>query len=115
MVYKIDPIKDLHLVEEFRKTPVGRHSPNLMRILNLLRYDPSGYQTILVARIPFREWILGVMPPNREDAIELDEKGEVFTNREDAEWAVFCARWRARTGHAINTPRHISLTEVDHA
>lgn len=112
MVYKIDAVTDLPLAEEFRKTPIGHHSPNLMRVLNLLRYDKSGYQTVLVTLVPLREWTLGVMPPNRKDPIVIDPQGPVFTCREDAEWAVFCARWHARTGHRIGTPRDVSLIEA---
>ena len=111
MVYKIDPVKDLPLAEEFRKTPIGRHSPDLMRVLNLLRYDPSGYQTVLITLVPLREWTLGVMSPDRRNPIAIQRDGTVFTCREDAEWAVFCARWHARTGHFINTPRDIPLIE----
>lgn len=115
MVYKIDAARDLTLAEEFRLTPVGHHSPNLMRVLNLMRYDPSGYQTVLVTRVPFKEWVLGVMPPDRNEPIALDTDGVIYTCREDAEWAVFCARWRKHTGHAINTPRSVSLIGGDHA
>lgn len=103
-MYKIDPEKDLPLAEEFRLTPVGHHSPNLMRVLNILRYDPSGYQTILMVKVAFEEWVLGTMPPNRDDPVVVHDN-RVFTSREDAEWAVFCERWQAHTGHAITTPR----------
>lgn len=112
MVYKIDPVKDLPLAEEFRKTPIGRHSPDLMRVLNLLRHDTSGYQTVLITLVPLKEWTIGVMPPDRKDRIAIKPDGPVFTSREDAEWAVFCARWHAHTGHYINSPRDISLFEA---
>ena len=39
--------------------PIGPHSPGLQRLLNTMRYDPSGRQVILVCRTPFREWVLG--------------------------------------------------------
>lgn len=112
-MYQIDPINDLALAEEFRLTPVGHHSPNLMRILNIMRYDASGYQTVLIVRLPFREWVLGVMPPDRNDPITLHPDDRVFTAREDAEWAVFCARWQSHTGHQISTPRDVSILESD--
>ena len=112
MVYKINAVKDLPLAEEFRKTPIGHHSPDLMRVLNLLRYDRSGYQTVLITLVPLKEWTLGVMSPDRKTPIAIQRDGTVFTSREDAEWAVFCARWHAHTGHYINTPRDISLIEA---
>ncbi|MCB2130770.1 MAG: hypothetical protein KDE03_17325 [Rhodobacteraceae bacterium] len=110
MAYKIDPVADWPVVEEFRKTPVGRHSPNLMRVLNTLRFDPSGWQTILVVRVQFQEWVLATMPPDRADPVQLHEN-RVFTSREDAEWAVFCERWKAHTGIEIATDRHTPLPE----
>src|ERR1700742_3735848 len=101
MAYKIDPANDRQYVEEFRKTPIGHHSPGLMRLLSVMRQDPSGRQVILVCRTPFREWVLGEMPPSREDPIATEDV-PIFTSREEAEWEVFRRRWRKLTGEAIN-------------
>ncbi|MDE3175301.1 MAG: hypothetical protein KGM15_04230 [Pseudomonadota bacterium] len=101
MVYKIDPERDRPYVEEFRLRPIGAHSPGLMRILNIMRVDPTGNQIILVCRKPFAEWVLARMPPLRSDPIEF-ESGPVFTSREQAEWEVFRRRWRLLTGESIN-------------
>ena len=108
-MYKINHERDLPLAEEFRLGPIGHHSPNLQRILNILRYDLTGNQVVLITKVPFREWVLGNMPPRREDPITIDDNAAVFTNREDAEWAVFCARWKAATGHVISTPRSVPV------
>ena len=105
MVYKLDPASERQFIEEFRKQPIGAHSPGLMRVLNIVRNDPSGEQIILVCRKPFAEWVLGIMPPDRSDPIVL-ENDRVFTSREVAEWEVFCRRWRRLTGEAINLPLH---------
>jgi hypothetical protein len=101
MVYKIDPSNDRQYVEEFRRQPIGAHSPGLMRLLNIMRVDPSGNQIILICRKPFAEWVLANMPPNRADPIVVEDE-PIFTSREEAEWAVFCRRWRAMTGESIN-------------
>ena len=111
MVYKIDPVLDRPCVEEFRINPIGHHSPNLQRILNIMRFDRSGSQTILVTRVPFKEWVLGVMPPNRSDPVLVAEDAEVFHTREEAEWAVFCARWELHTGEKITSSRETPLPE----
>ncbi len=103
MTYKIDPVKDRQYVEEFRQKPIGAHSPNLMRILTIMRCDPSGHQVILICRKPFAEWVLATMPPSRSDPI-LVEKSPVFQSREEAEWEVFRRRWRRLTGDTINLP-----------
>ncbi len=105
MVYKLDPDQDRPLIEEFRKRPIGPHSPGLMRVLNVMRHDPSGNQVILVCRKPFAEWVLGTMPPDRSDPLVL-ESGRVFTSREEAEWEVFRRRWRTLTGESINLALH---------
>jgi hypothetical protein len=103
MTYKVDPATDRQYIEEFRRRPIGHHSPGLMRLLTVMRQDPSGRQVILVCRKPFREWVLGEMPAQREDPIAI-ESGPVFTSREEAEWEVFRRRWQKLTGEAINLP-----------
>lgn len=103
MGYRIDPETDRAYIEEFRRSPIGRHSPGLRRILNTLRYDPSGRQVILVCRRPFAEWVLGEMPARRADPLNI-ETGPVFASRAEAEWEVFRRRWKAHTGENINLP-----------
>jgi hypothetical protein len=103
VAYKIDPETDRHYIEEFRRQPIGAHSPGLARLLTVMRQDPSGRQVILVCRKPFAEWVLGEMPPSRADPIAIED-GPVFTSREEAEWEVFRRRWRKLTGEAINRP-----------
>ncbi len=103
MGYRIDPEIDRVYIEEFRKAPIGRHSPGLQRILNSMRYDPSGRQVILVCRIPFQEWVLGEMPAERARPLVV-EAGPVFLSREEAEWEMFRRRWLAHTGENINMP-----------
>lgn len=104
MVYKIDAERDRQFIEEFRSQPIGHHSPGLQRVLNILRHDPTGYQIILICKIPFAEWVLGTMPPSRLDGPIAVEEGRVFTSREEAEWEVFRRRWRQHTGEDINLP-----------
>ena len=103
MAYRIVPDKDRLFIEEFRSAPIGRHSPGLRRLLNTLRFDPSGRQVILVCKKPFAEWVLGEMPADRSEPLQIE--GEpVFTSVEEAEWEAFRRRWKAHTGEAINMP-----------
>ena len=101
MPYRINPDADRPYIEEFRQNPIGRHSPGLRRVLNTLRFDPSGKQLVLVCKTPFKRWVLGEMPASRDEPMRI-EGGLEFHSREEAEWAVFCRRWRALTGEAIN-------------
>lgn len=103
MGYRIDPEADRAFIEEFRRRPIGRHSPGLRRVLNALRFDASGRQVILVCRKPFQEWVLGEMPAKRSGKITIED-GPVFHSREEAEWEAFRRRWRRHTGEAINLP-----------
>jgi len=103
MGYKIDPETDRIYVEEFRQTPIGPHSPGLQRILNTMRFDPSGKQVILVCRRPFAEWVLGEMPAKRSEPLTIEDE-PLFASREEAEWEVFRRRWKAHTGENINLP-----------
>ena len=103
MAYRIDPQSDRVYIEEFRQNPIGRHSPGLQRVLNTMRFDPTGRQVILVWRKPFREWVLGEMPAARAEPLAIEDE-PVFASREQAEWEVFRRRWKALTGENINLP-----------
>lgn len=103
MAYRIDSDIDRVYIEEFRRTPIGKHSPGLQRLLNTMRNDVTGRQVILVCRRPFQEWVLGEMPPSRDEPLKIEEE-PVFTSREEAEWEVFRRRWKAITGENINLP-----------
>ena len=101
--YRIDPDTDRQFVEEFRRNPVGSHSPGLMRVLNALRHDPSGRQIVLFCRRPFAEWQIAEMPAHRHETMLFDP-APIFTDRDEAEWEVFCRRWLAATGERLNLP-----------
>jgi len=103
MVYKINADDDRQYIEEFRKKPIGAHSPGLQRLLNVMRIDRGGVQYILVCRRRFAEYVIGRMPPNRADPIEIEDD-LVFSTREAAEWELFRRRWREHTGEDINQP-----------
>jgi hypothetical protein len=101
MAYRIDPRRDRELVDEFRKTPIGHHSPNLQRVLNTLRGGLLRGKYVLVCTRPFREWVLARHPGERGKPIELLRE-HTFASREEAEWAVFRMRWKEHTGEDLN-------------
>ncbi len=105
MVYKINADDDRRYIEEFRKLPIGAHSPGLQRVLNIMRLDRGGMQYVLVCRKKFAEYVIGRMPPDRSDPIELEED-LLFSTREEAEWEIFRRRWREHTGEDINRSLH---------
>ena len=101
MVYKINADEDRQYIEEFRKTPIGAHSPGLQRLLNIMRLDSGGDQPVLVCRRRFTEYVIGRMPLKRSEPIEMEDS-PVFATREEAEWELFRRRWHLHTGEIIN-------------
>jgi N,N-dimethylformamidase len=97
-MYKIQP-DDRKVVEEFRRNPIGRHSPQLQRVLNLFRGAPMEGKYVLITRIPHKEWVLGQMTGKRGEPIRMTN--QVFHNIEEAEWYVFRQRWKLHTGEDL--------------
>lgn len=98
-MYEIDPTKT-HLIAEFRRTPIGRHSPELQYLLNRLRWTPLNKRYVLICRRPKKEWVLGLLPGERGKPVRVLED-KIFTSRADAEWEVFRIRWREHTGKEL--------------
>jgi hypothetical protein len=92
---------DLAYAAEFKKQPLGYHSPGLQRVLNAMRGGPKAGKYVLVVREPFERWVLGRLPAARGAPVEI-LKGQEFTDLEDAEWAVFKLRWKAHTGRDLD-------------
>lgn len=91
---------DLRHAAEFRADPLGMPGPGLQRVLNLLRGGPKSGKYVLVVKEPFRRWILGRLPAERGQPVELLD-GMEFTDLAEAEWAVFRLRWKAQTGQDL--------------
>jgi hypothetical protein len=100
MPYSIRPEDRIH-VAEFRERPHGRHSPDLQRILNVMRGTPLKGRYVLVCTRPFREWKLARHPGERGRPIEILDHPP-FASREAAEWVVFRLRWKELTGEELN-------------
>lgn len=104
MVYKITADADRKHIEEFRNNPIApHHSLGLQRLLNIMRLYTGGDQYILIARREFADYVIGRMPPLRDDPIVIEDR-MVFASREAAEWELFRRRWRQHTGETINEP-----------
>jgi hypothetical protein len=95
-VYKISE-RDHDVVEEFDQKPIGHHSPELQRVLNVFRGEPTPGKFVLVCTKPHKEWMLGELPDGRGKPVRLI-KGKVYTNVEDAEREIFRRRWKKQTG-----------------
>ncbi len=91
---------DLKYAREFRANPPGLPGPGLQRVLNLLRGGPKSGKYVLVVKEPFRRWVLGRLPEERGQPVEV-MKGIEFTDLAEAEWEVFRLRWKERTGQEL--------------
>ena len=101
MAYKIDPKVDREWVDEFRKRPIGPHSPQLQRVLNTVRGGALAGRYVLICTKPYREWVLARHPGRRGKRFEILNEHR-FSSREEAEWAVFRLRWKEHTGQDVN-------------
>ena len=87
------------LIDEFRRSPIGHHSPGLQRLLNHMRGAPLANKYCVFEVKPNREWQLAKTPGQRGKPLKMLDKR--FTKRADAEWYVFRQRWKVLTGETL--------------
>ena len=88
------------LAQEFRELPIGQHSLNLQRLLNVFRSEPLEGKHILICTKPHEQWILGKLSGIRGEPIKL-YRNKVFHSIHEAEWYVFKRRWHIHTGDVL--------------
>jgi len=88
------------LIEEFRRQPIGRHSPGLRLLLNNLRSGQKEDPYILVCTKPHREWRLARKSVERGSPVRL-VPDLIFSSPEQAEWEVFKLLWKESTGECL--------------
>ncbi len=101
-VYRIGP-QDAHVVDEFDRNPIGHHSPDLQRVLNVVRGGSTENKYVLVCTTPHKEWVLGQLSGHRGSAVKI-LGAKVYTNVLDAEREVFRLRWKQHTGNEARRP-----------
>jgi hypothetical protein len=89
-MYNIKP-EDKQFIDEFKKTPIGHHSPGLQRVLNLFRGEAMAGKYVLICTKPHKEWMLGQLTGVRGERIRMTN--QTFTSIDEAEWFVFKQRW----------------------
>jgi|SRR5262245_39897117 len=99
-VYKVGE-RDRPVVAEFKKTPIGHHSPDLQRVLNVFRGEPTAGKYVLICTKPHKQWVLGQLTGERGKPVKI-LKDQVFTSLEDAEQEVFRRRWKKHTGSDLD-------------
>ena len=87
------------LAQEFRLGPLGRHSPDLQHLLNLMREPRDQPFHVLVTVRPGQRWALALMQPGAP--APPVSTGIEFESLEAAEWYVFKVRWQELTGRML--------------
>ncbi|GAA0514063.1 MULTISPECIES: hypothetical protein [Streptomyces] len=89
------------LAEEFRADPLGRHSPPLQRLLYLFRGSPLEGKYALVHGENAGTLLLAQLSGRRDKGITVlpDQR---FHSRAEAEWEVFCRRWKQFFGEELD-------------
>ncbi len=101
-IYRVDAVRDLPFAEEFRRKPVGHHSPGLQRILHVFRGEPLKDKYVLICTKPHKEWQLARLSGERGKPPTLIDKH--YTCLKEAEWDVFQRRWKDFTGQELVLP-----------
>jgi hypothetical protein len=102
-IYQIDVVRDLPLAKAYRESPSGPHSPDTLRLLNRLRWEPMDDKHVLVCLERHQRWVIGKLGVGRGAPVQLIED-RVFSSREEAEWTVFKWRWKNLTGEELPLP-----------
>jgi hypothetical protein len=97
-MYKVDP-DAVHLAQEFKAEPIGKHSAELQKVLNLFRGASQKDKHVLVCTEPHKRWVLGQLTGVRGEPVRMTN--HVFDRLEDAEWHVFKLRWKKYTGRDL--------------
>ena len=87
------------LIQEFKENPVGHHSPQLQRLLNVMRGAPMGKKHCLVISESNKEWILAKTSGRPGEPVK--PTNQRFQNLAEAEWFVFRERWKGLTGEKL--------------
>ena len=98
-MYKIDP-KMTQLAVEYHANPRGRHSPDLQRVLNIMRGVPHAGKHILIFDKKHNGYVIAKLGDKRGTPVTRNDD-RVFEKATDAEWEVLKLRWRHHTGQDL--------------
>lgn len=94
------------LQDEFDDNPVGHHSLELQKVLNVIRSEPISSRYVLICIETHKMWVLGELPGVRGRPVKVHED-KVFRSIIEAEQAVFRLRTKR---HALRL-KELDLTE----
>jgi N,N-dimethylformamidase len=98
-MHRIDPSR-LDLAREFKTNPIGPHSPDLQKVLKLMRWEPIAGRFVVVQPRTDGPWYLARTTGPTGHALELF-RAHGFATQAEAHWALFRKRWEQHTGQAL--------------
>ena len=98
-MHSVDPSR-LDLCNEFRESPIGPHSPDLQKLIKLLRWERIESRYLLVQPKRGKPWFLAHTTGPKAHPLEIFWDQE-FLDLPSAYWALFKARWEANTGQRL--------------
>src|SRR5687767_451860 len=98
-MHRVDPER-LDLAREFKMNPTGPHSPDLQKVLKLLRWGTLSNRFLVVRPRHEGPWFLARTTGPKGHPIEIFRSRGIATQAE-AHWALFRQRWQQQTGQAL--------------
>tara|TARA_E500000331_G_scaffold3703_1_gene3687 strand:- start:2397 stop:2723 length:327 start_codon:yes stop_codon:yes gene_type:complete len=95
----ISSSNDRELIAEFKRNPIGHHSPELQRLLNKFRGIPMKDKFCLLVIKPNRLWQLA--KTSGVAGKQVVKLPKTFSSQSDAEWYIFRKRWKSLTGETL--------------
>lgn len=98
-MHRVDPER-LDLAREFKTNPTGPHSPDLQKVLKLLRWGTLSDRFLVVRPRHEGPWFLARTTGPKGHPIEIF-RSRGFATQAEAHWALFRQRWQQQTGQAL--------------
>ncbi len=98
-MHRVDPSRR-DLAREYKANPTGPHSPDLQKLLKLIRWEPIDERFIIVRPKPDGLWYLARTTGPKGHPIEIFYSHGYATQTE-ANWAMFRKRWERHTGEVL--------------
>jgi hypothetical protein len=98
-MHRVDPSR-LDLAREFKQNPTGPHSPELQKLLKLLRWEPIAGRFVVVQPRQDGPWYLARTTGPKGHPLEIFS-AHGFATLTTAHWALFRKRWEQHTGQAL--------------
>ncbi len=98
-MHRVDPSR-LDLAREFKHNPTGPHSPELQKLLKLLRWEPIAGRFVVVQPQHGGPWYLARTTGPKGHPIEIF-RSRGYETLPQAHWALFRKRWEQQTGQAL--------------